>query len=157
MYGGAFGEMFNGMFTGTSEQKTDDKNRIIVPVKMRDGLGPVCYLCYAPEGCIFIYTPEQWKRVTDQIAERAHNVAERAQQRQFFIGATDVNIDKQGRITLPPILMKRAGIKKEIVVNGSGNRIEIWAKDRWDLGPGNPRFGEGEMLDEALLPDEMNW
>ena len=149
--------MINGQFIGTSEQKTDEKNRIIIPVKWRENLGPTCYLCSAPEGCIFVYTPEQWRRVTDQIADRAHNMAERARQRQFYIGATDANVDRQGRVTLPPILMKRVGIEKEIVVNGSGNRIEIWAKDRWYLGPANPSTGENDVFDEIQYPEDVNW
>ncbi|MBQ6164817.1 MAG: division/cell wall cluster transcriptional repressor MraZ [Clostridia bacterium] len=149
--------MKNGQFIGTTEQKTDEKNRIIIPVKWRDHLGSVCYMCSAPEGCIFIYTPEQWSRVTNQVADHAHNMAERARQRQFYIGATDANVDKQGRVTLSPFLMKRVGIEKEIVVNGSGNRIEIWPKDRFYEGPCNPNRGEGGVLDEAEYPEDVNW
>ncbi len=144
------------MFIGTSEQKTDDKNRLIIPIKWREALGSTCYLCAAPEGCLFIYTEEEWNRVASQIVQNSRNIEDRAKQRQFLYGATDANVDKQGRVTLTPILMKRAGIKKEIVVNGGCNRIEIWAQDRWDNAPGSPDVGEGSILDEDQFPD-MNW
>ena len=157
MYNGMNNDLVNGQFIGTSEQRTDEKNRIIIPIKWREYLGTTCYLCSAPEGCVFIYTREQWIRVTDQIADKAHSMAERARQRQFYIGATEANVDKQGRVTLTPILMKRVGIEKEIVVNGSGNRIEIWAKDRWYSGPANPRTGEDNVLDEEQYPEDVNW
>ena len=149
--------MANGRFIGTSEQKTDEKNRIIIPVKWRDALGSDCYLCAAPEGCIFIYTVEQWIRVTDQLADYAHNTTERSKQRQFYYGASEAKVDKQGRVTLTSILMDRVGVDKEIVVNGCGNRIEIWAKDRWDAGPGSPLHSENGMIDEAEYPDDINW
>ena len=120
------------MFMGEYNHTVDAKGRLIVPSKFRDQLGDEFVVTKGLDGCLFVYSSEEWKlietnfREVSQFSKEARKFA-----RFFFAGATVCEVDKQGRVLLPAVLREFAGIEKEIISAGVVNHIEIWSKERW--------------------------
>ena len=88
---------------------------------------------------------EEWERVLESFNSLSFTKKEvRAFLRMLMAGASMVNLDSQGRIQIPSMLREYAKLEKEVAIIGVGNRIEIWAKDRWDTYEKDmlPRFEE---------------
>ena len=120
------------MFIGQYNNKMDSKGRVSVPVKFREDLGEKFIITRGLDSCLFGYSLQEWQKAESKI--RSLPVTKknaRTFQRFFFSGAVEVEIDKQGRINIPKSLIEHANLKKECVVNGVSNRIEIWDKDNW--------------------------
>lgn len=120
------------MFMGEYNHTVDVKGRLIVPSKFRDQLGDEFVVTKGLDGCLFVYPSEEWKLIETKFREVSQFSKEaRKFARFFFAGAAVCEVDKQGRVLLPAVLREFAGIEKEIISAGVGNRIEIWSKDRW--------------------------
>ena len=120
------------MFMGTSYNSIDDKNRMIVPSKLRTGLGARCILTKGLDGCLFIYPMDEWEAFEEKLrALPLTNKNARTFSRFFVAGATDCELDKQGRILVPQTLREFAGLDKDVVLTGNLNRIEVWGKEKW--------------------------
>jgi transcriptional regulator MraZ len=123
-------------FYGTNSYAIDHKGRVSVPASLRRPGGrskPIesFMLVAGFEGCLALYPPEDWARVE----ERLHKLPmggrkARAFTRAFLMDATLVSVDAQGRVTIPPALMSRAGLGKEATLHGVGDHIEIWNPER---------------------------
>lgn len=121
------------MFIGQYNNKMDSKGRISVPVKFREELGMKFIITRGLDSCLFGYSLEEWEKVEKKIKSLPITKKNaRTFQRFFFSGATEVEIDKQGRINLPGVLIEHANLTKECVINGLSNRIEIWDRDSWN-------------------------
>lgn len=125
--------MWYGQFIHT----LDDKERFILPAKFREKIKREeafsFYMTCGLENCLFLYTKEVWKELEGKLQSLSFtNQKPRFFNRLFFSGASEIEIGPQGRIVLPQNLKQFAEIKKEIVILGVGNRIEIWDKKRWD-------------------------
>lgn len=121
------------MFIGQYNNKMDSKGRISVPVKFREELGIKFIVTRGLDSCLFGYSLEEWEKVEKKIKSLPITKKNaRTFQRFFFSGATEVEIDKQGRINLPSVLIEHANLTKECVINGLSNRIEIWDRDSWN-------------------------
>lgn len=146
------GWVLGPMFFGEYEHKCDDKGRLMVPAKFRDQLSPIFYVTKGMEGCLFIYTQDDW----DLIGEKIKGMSQlgrkeaRAFARIFYSGASELNLDKNGRILLPANLRDYAGIDKEVFILGIADRIEIWSKDRWKAY-NNEEFLNYENLSGQLM------
>lgn len=118
------------MFFGEYSHTLDTKNRLFIPAQFREELGARFVICKSPPGntCVFAYTEERFKELGQQIKDRVGL----RQQRFAFEGVTTVEIDKSGRITLNQKLCDYAGLKKNIVVFGAFDRIEIWETEKWE-------------------------
>lgn len=120
------------MFMGEYNHTVDAKGRLIVPSKFRDQLGDEFVVTKGLDGCLFVYSSEEWKiietkfREVSQFSKEARKFA-----RFFFASATVCEVDKQGRILLSAVLREFAGIGKEVILAGVVNHIEIWSKERW--------------------------
>ena len=139
------------MFMGTYNNSIDAKNRMIVPAKHRAQLGDGCVITVGMEGCLCIYSMEDWEKQ----AEKMEGIPEadleaRKFIRKVFSSAEECNFDKQGRIIIPENLKEFAHIDKELVTMGVKTRIEVWAKEVWDA-PDNSGKIEPEKWAEALL------
>lgn len=111
----------------------DAKGRMIIPSKYREGLGNKFVVTRGIDDCLFAYASEDWQQVTDKLSEmRITNSKARAFQRFLLGGATEVELDSQGRILLPGFLREHASMIKDVVLVGVGNHIEIWAKEKYD-------------------------
>lgn len=118
---------------GEFEHNIDAKNRLFIPSQLRKHLGETFVISKAPEKCLFAYSLEEWDRVTAPIhADETTDEAIRKSQRAVYRGVAMVEIDKQGRITVPKRFREYANLEKEVMVFGAGNRVEIWNLDVWE-------------------------
>ena len=121
------------MFIGEYHHTIDDKGRIIIPAKFRDELGSNFIVTRGIESCLFVYPNKNW----DQICEKLNSLPftrkdARVFSRFFMSGATNVELDKQGRINISAPLINHANLTKDCVIIGTGDRLEIWSKEDWD-------------------------
>ncbi|WP_264987282.1 division/cell wall cluster transcriptional repressor MraZ [Lysinibacillus piscis] len=121
------------MFMGEYQHSVDAKGRLIVPAKFREALGETFVVTRGLDNCLFGYPMNEWRKLEEKLKDLPMTKKDtRAFARFFFSGATEVEIDKQGRINIPSMLIQHAQLVKECVVLGVSNRIEIWAKDAWE-------------------------
>lgn len=121
------------MLMGEYHHNIDDKNRLIIPSKFREKLGDSFIVTRGIEGCLFVYDKESWERIVNRLESLPFTKKDARSFMRFFLsGATDLEFDKQGRITINQPLISYASIKKECVVVGVGERLEIWALDKWE-------------------------
>lgn len=121
------------MFMGEFQHNIDEKGRIIVPAKFREGLGSNFVLTRGLDQCLFIYPEDEWKILEEKLKSLPLTKKDaRSFTRFFFSGATEAGLDKQGRINVPQTLRSYSELEKECIVIGVSNRVEIWSKDKWE-------------------------
>lgn len=144
------------MFMGEYEHTIDSKNRIIVPAKFREELGDSFIITKGLDNCLFVYPMEEWKIIEKKIRSLPFNRADaRAFSRFFFSGASEVEMDKQGRVLIPSNLRKYASLEKEVVIIGVSSRVEIWSKEVWEdynESTGAEFENIAEKLDDLNIP-----
>lgn len=122
-----------GMFMGEYQHNIDDKGRLIVPAKFRDDLGASFVMTRGLDNCLFVYPQSEWETLEAKLKSLPFTRADaRAFVRFFFSGATECELDKQGRILIPANLREYAKISRDCVVIGVSNRVEIWSKEAWE-------------------------
>jgi MraZ protein len=120
------------MFLGEFEHSLDDKFRITLPRRFRDEFEEGGVIAKALDGCLALYTNEEWDRVAEQARELSRRgKREREAARSFFSGAQDFTLDRQGRLAVPAKLRAYAGLDKDVVVAGVMSRVELWDARRW--------------------------
>lgn len=121
------------MFIGEYRHNLDAKGRLILPAKFRSCLGERCIATRGLDHCLFVFPLEEWQGMEEKLRNLPLTKKEaRAFSRFFFSGATECELDGQGRVLLPPSLREYAHISKEVAIIGVSSRIEIWAADHWD-------------------------
>lgn len=121
-------------FVGTHFFNVDNKGRVFIPAGMRDALGKEGVLTRGLDRCLFLFPVEEWGKIVESFSSLSFAKREvRAFLRMLMAGASIVELDSQGRIQIPPLLREYARIEKEVAIIGVGDRIEIWAKDRWSV------------------------
>ncbi|HEX2738472.1 MAG TPA: division/cell wall cluster transcriptional repressor MraZ [Acidimicrobiia bacterium] len=139
------------MFLGEFQHSLDAKGRVILPAKFRDQLAGGAFVAKGRDGCLFVYTAEEFEQVAQQAREASRRGDdERQAARSFFAGAADVVPDKQGRVAIPQHLRDYAGLDRDVVVAGVFSRIEIWDSGRWRE---RDRLGEQALTTSENLPD----
>lgn len=120
------------MFMGEFHHTIDAKGRLIMPAKLRANLGTSFILTRGMDGCLFGYTLEKWQQLETKMSALPLTKKDaRAFVRFFYAAATEVEIDKQGRINIANSLIKFAHLDKNCVVVGVSDRIEVWDAERW--------------------------
>lgn len=120
------------MLLGEYEHSIDLKGRLAMPAKLREGLGEHFVITKGLDGCLFVYDMEQWHLLEQKLsALPMSRKTARDFTRFLFGGACEGECDKQGRVMLPASLRKHAGLEKDVVVVGVGNRAEIWDAQKW--------------------------
>ena len=110
----------------------DAKGRLIVPSKFREQLGDEFVVTKGLDGCLFVYENSEWKSFEEKLhALPLTNANARKFSRFFMAGAVPCEMDKQGRTLIPATLREFAQMKKEVVLTGMADRIEIWSKEKW--------------------------
>ena len=118
---------------GEYQHSVDTKGRLIVPSKFRDTLGESFVITRGLDNCLFGYPMEEWRKLEEKLKSLPMTKKDaRSFARFFFSGATEVEIDKQGRINIPSPLLQHANLLKECVIVGVSSKIEIWAKEAWE-------------------------
>lgn len=121
------------MFMGEYHHNIDDKGRLIIPSKFRDDLGNKFIVTRGLEECLFVYSKEEWNNIIDKLKELPFtSKAARSFMRMFMSGATECELDKNGRINISMPLINYADLKKECVVIGVNDRLEIWSEDKFN-------------------------
>ncbi len=118
--------------TGQYSHTLDVKGRVIMPAKFRDRLGDKIWITVGLDGCLFVYPNDEWENIENRFREIPTMTKDaRKFERTFFGSARDCDIDKQGRVLIPPTLREYAGLEKEVMLVGVLNRIEIWSEGQW--------------------------
>lgn len=120
------------MFMGEYNYTIDDKGRLTIPSKFRDNLGHDFIVTRGLDKCLFVYPRSEWENVISKYKELPNTKDARNFMRFFLSGATENEFDKQGRINIANSLIQYANLKKDCVIIGVNERLEIWDKESWD-------------------------
>jgi len=124
------------MFYGEFEHSIDRKGRLILPAKFRETAKnqfvEKFFVTRGLDKCLFMFSEEEWRSQENKFKTMSFTKQQsRIFNRLLFSGAVEVGPDKQGRVLLPQYLKDFADIKRDVIIVGVSNRIEIWARDKW--------------------------
>ena len=121
------------MLMGEFHHNLDDKNRLIIPSKFRYELGSKFIVTRGIEKCLFVYPVDEWNKIIEKLNTLPFtNKDARTFMRMFLSGATECELDNNGRVQITGPLMNYAFLNKECVVIGVGDRLEIWDQDMFN-------------------------
>lgn len=127
-------EMFRGQFI----HSIDAKGRVSFPARFRDivlaGGDPRLVITPAPfDPCLHVYPMAEWEEFEIKIANLSRMDAAVVRFRRIYVSAaTECEIDKAGRLLVPPNLRDEASLTKDVLWAGMGKTLELWSKPRWD-------------------------
>lgn len=120
------------MFMGEYAHTIDTKGRMIIPAKFREELGQCVIITRGLDGCLTIYTKEQWTTIYEQLLKLPSTKKDvRMFVRMMTSKAAECEIDAQGRVLIPSPLIRLGELEKDCMVIGAANHVEIWSKDKW--------------------------
>lgn len=121
------------MLIGTFTPKLDDKGRLLLPSKFREELAGGLVMTRGHEKCLFVFPMNEFQTLHNQLREAPLTSRQaRDFNRVLLSGAHDEIPDKQGRVTIPPVLRTWAGLERDLAVIGTGNRVEVWDGPAWE-------------------------
>ena len=121
------------MLIGEYEHSLDAKGRLIMPSKLRESIGEKFIITKGLDGCLFGFSKQEWTNFEEKLKTLPlTNKNARDFVRFFLSGATECEIDKQGRFLIVANLRQYASMEKDVVIIGVGTRIEIWNKQKWE-------------------------
>jgi len=125
------------MWYGQYKHTLDSKDRFILPSRFREKMKGFkdkrFYFTFGLENCLFLFHIDKWKELEEKLQSLAFTKKEsRFFNRLYFSGAQEIEADSQGRIIVPKHLKDFSRIKREIIILGVGDRIEVWDKGEWD-------------------------
>ena len=122
------------MLIGQYKHTIDNKKRLALPAKFRGELGDKVIITKGIEKCLVIYTQKEWEVFSGKLGNLSLAQTEaRSFTRSILASATEVVLDKLGRILVPDYLKNYGGLKKDVVICGLSNRLEIWDSEKWDV------------------------
>ena len=121
------------MLLGEHEHTLDDKNRVTLPAKFRAAFAGGVVLTRGLDGCLFAYPLADWERLVESTLASLDLLSKEGRRvhRFFFSGATEAELDRQGRVMIPAALIKHAGLGRNLVVAGVRDHLEIWDGATW--------------------------
>ena len=120
------------MLIGEYEHSLDVKGRLILPAKIREDMGDKFIVTKGLDGCLFGFSQNEWTNFEEKLKTLPlTNKNARDFVRFFLSGATECEIDKQGRFLITSNLREYATLEKDAIIIGVGTRIEIWNKEKW--------------------------
>jgi MraZ protein len=122
------------MFIGTYEHTIDEKSRLTLPARFRDALGDGVVLARGLDGNVAVYPRETWKVTVETRISALDPLSREARElrRFFFSGAAEADLDRQGRVLVPAVLTRHAGLDREVVVAGNYDHLELWNPSAWE-------------------------
>lgn len=124
------------LLTGEYRNTLDEKGRIMFPVRLRSALsGSTLILTRGIDRCLWLFSPEQWKILSDKVMETASlfQSQSRSVLRRLVAPAQEAEIDKAGRISIPQSLREFAGLEKDCVFLGINKYFELWSASEYEL------------------------
>jgi MraZ protein len=120
------------MFIGEYQHTIDEKGRMAVPARLRRDIGSGAVVTRGIDNCLWLFPKKEWQELASKLASLPLSDANsRAFSRLMLAGAMEVEFDAQGRALLPGYLRNYAGLKKNAVIAGLYNRLEIWDESKW--------------------------
>ena len=143
------------MFYGEFEHSIDRKGRLILPAKFREvaknQFVEKFFITRGLDKCLFMFSEEEWRSQENKFKTMSFTKQQsRTFNRLIFSGAVEASFDKQGRILVPQYLKDFAEIKRDVMIVGVSNRIEIWAKDKWHDFYANSRQSFEEIAEKLM-------
>ena len=118
---------------GTHSYQLDPKGRVSLPARFRETFADGAWLTIGQDGCLFVFPSAEWQRRSEEVAAvPLSDMAGRAYGRLFFGSSDEAKLDGQGRLTIPQRLRDRVGIRKDVVVLGVRDRMEIWDRTSYE-------------------------
>lgn len=142
--------MFLG-FLGTHTPRLDDKGRLVLPAKFREGFAGGLVLTKGQDRAIVVWPAAEFASYAERLNEASRSDPRvQAYQRVLFSGASDEIPDRQGRITVPPALREYAGLDRDVVVVGKNTTAEIWDAAAWEAYLSTQENAFSDLSEEVL-------
>ena len=126
-------KLWKTMLIGEYKHTIDAKKRLAVPSKLRKELGKGTVLTRGLDNCLALYSLKEWQKMTDKLGQLpTGQIDARGFNRIILAGAAAVEFDRLGRILIPDYLKRYAFLKKNVVIAGVYNRLEIWDEAKWE-------------------------
>jgi MraZ protein len=121
------------MLLGEYEHALDDKNRVTLPAKFRQAFAEGVFVARGIDPCLLVFPPDGWNRFVDEQLAGLNPFSREARQmsRLLFAGATETELDRQGRMVVPTPLLEHARLEREVVVAGVRDHLELWRPAAW--------------------------
>ena len=120
------------MLLGEYQHNLDNKGRVAIPAKFKEKLAAGAIITRGIDNCLFVFASKEWEVLAQKLVALPIDQANsRAFVRLMLAGAMDVALDNQGRILVPDYLRQYADLKKQVVIAGLYNRVEIWDAQKW--------------------------
>jgi len=121
------------VFIGEYSHSIDQKGRVAIPAKFRTDLAAGCVVTRGLDNSLVIYSVPEWEKMAEKLSKLPFSSRDaRAFSRLMLSGAMDLDLDKQGRVLIPPYLRDYASLSEQVIITGAYNRLEVWAKDKWE-------------------------
>ena len=121
------------MLLGEHAHTIDEKSRLTLPARFRRAFAAGVVLTRGMEGCVYVYPSEDWHRFVAGRLDELDPLSKEARQlaRFLYSGATETEVDRQGRVMVPPALKTHAKLERDVVVAGVRDHLEIWDRAAW--------------------------
>lgn len=137
------------MFIGEYQHSIDLKKRLAVPSKFRAELKSRVVVTRGLDKCLFVYPIKAWEELANKLGTLpVGESGTRSFIRLMLAGAVDVDVDKQGRILIPDYLKEYAMLKKDVVIAGLYNRLEVWDEHKWSEYKKNAEKNTDEIAEQ---------
>ena len=135
------------MLIGQYTHSIDSKKRLSLPAKFRGELGDKVIITKGVENCLVVYTQKEWEVISSKLGNLPISQGEaRSFTRHLLASATEIDLDKLGRVLIPDYLKDYASLQKNAVICGLSNRLEIWDEKKWDDYRKNAEKGVEEIV-----------
>ncbi len=139
------------MFLGTHAPRLDEKGRLVLPAKFREGLSAGVVLTKGQDRSIVVWPAAEFAAYAERLNEASRSDARvRAYLRVLFSGAFDEIPDRQGRVTMPAALREYAGLDRDVMVVGNGTTVEIWDATAWGSYLEGQEEGFSDLSEEVI-------
>ena len=140
------------MLIGEYEHSLDVKGRLIMPAKLREDMGEKFIVTKGLDGCLFGFSQNEWTNFEEKLKTLPlTNKNARDFVRFFLSGATECEIDKQGRFLIAGNLREYANMEKDVVIIGVGTRLEIWNRDKWKAYNSDENISADEIAENMTM------
>jgi MraZ protein len=147
------------MFRGANKVTLDAKGRMAMPARYRDTLverseGRLVATVDRSDKCLLIYPLPDWEEIERKLMRLPTlNPQARRLQRLMVGHATDLELDAHGRVLVPPKLREYAGLSRQAMLIGQGNKFELWSEERWSTR--RDEWLADDKGEQAGLPQEL--